>query len=80
MFLHIGGSQVVAARDVVGIFDIRIKEKQCNREFLQASKKGSAGNSEGKKAFVVTTQEVSFSSIAPGTLRKRFQGKVFDAD
>ncbi len=80
MFLHIGGSRVVAARDLVGIFDIRIKEKQCNREFLQTAKKEYAEKGEVNKSFVVTKQMVSFSPIAPGTLKKRFQSNAFDKD
>jgi hypothetical protein len=39
MFLHIGGSRVVPAEEIIGIFDVRIKEKQCNKEFLQSVRK-----------------------------------------
>lgn len=80
MFLHIGGSCVVAAGDVVGIFDIRIKEKQCNKEFLQSVKVDRNSVGEEFKSFIVTTDMVSFSSIAPGTLKKRFQTNIFDRE
>ncbi|MBS4030440.1 MAG: DUF370 domain-containing protein [Clostridiales bacterium] len=78
MFLHIGGSRVVAAKDIVGIFDIRIKEKQCNREFLQTVKTGKSLDEEEVKSFIVTNEMVSYSPIAPGTLKKRFQANIFD--
>ena len=78
MFLHIGGSRVVAAEDIVGIFNIRIRDKQCNKEFLQSTKVRDSNVTEEVKAFIVTTDSVSFSPIAPVTLKKRFQAKVFD--
>lgn len=78
MFLHIGGSRVVAAKDIVGIFDIRIKEKQCNREFLQSAKVGKSPDEEEVKSFIVSNEMVSYSPIAPGTLKKRFQSNIFD--
>jgi hypothetical protein len=80
VFLHIGGTQVVAASDIVGIFDVRIREKQCNREFLQTAKKQYAERGEDYKSFVVTTRLVSFSPIAPGTLKKRFHSNIFDKE
>ncbi|MCR3921979.1 MAG: DUF370 domain-containing protein [Firmicutes bacterium] len=78
MFLHIGGSHVVAAEDIIGIFDTRIKEKQCNKEFLQSVKKNNQSNNEENKAFIVTGDAVTFSPIAPGTLKKRFNTNIFD--
>ncbi|MBS3898236.1 MAG: DUF370 domain-containing protein [Dethiobacter sp.] len=78
MFLHIGSSRVVAGEDIIGIFDIRIKDKQCNKEFLQTVKsKADHGNDE-VKSFIVTSKYVSYSPIAPITLRKRFQANVLD--
>lgn len=81
MYLHIGGSGVVRADDLLGIFDIRIRERQCNREFLQVSEVGGKDvNRTEYKSFVVTTRKVYFSPIAPGTLKKRLQSKVFDRE
>ncbi len=77
MFLHIGGSRVVAANDIIGIFDVRIKEKQCNREFLQSARKEGHIKGDEFKAFIVTEDMVYFSPIAPVTLKKRFNSKVF---
>lgn len=78
MFLHIGGSRVIAAADIIGIFDISIKEKQCNKEFLQTTKIMDKNEEEENKAFIVTRDGVSYSPIAPGTLKKRFAENIFD--
>ncbi len=80
MFLHIGGSRVVGANDIIGIFDVRIKEKQCNREFLQSARKESNIMGDEFKAFIVTESGVYFSPIAPVTLKKRFSAKIFDTE
>jgi len=81
MYLHIGGARVVEVGELIGIFDIRIKDKQCNREFLQSSVKDREGDeSEEYKSFIVTTTKVCFSPIAPGTLKKRFQINIFDKE
>ncbi|HZK24487.1 MAG TPA: extracellular matrix/biofilm biosynthesis regulator RemA family protein [Oscillospiraceae bacterium] len=78
MFLHIGGSRIVRAKDIIGIFDIRLKDKQCNKEFLQSAKQITKQDSEETKTFIVTESSVLFSPIAPTTLRKRFQAKIFE--
>jgi extracellular matrix regulatory protein B len=80
MFLHIGGSRVVPAEEIIGIFDVRIKEKQCNKEFLQSVRKEVNKGGEDFKAFIVTKEMVRFSPIAPGTLKKRFQSNIFDKE
>ncbi|NLM45740.1 MAG: DUF370 domain-containing protein [Firmicutes bacterium] len=83
MFLHIGGSRVVAAQDIVGIFTIDIHDRQCNKEFLQSARQLDKTNELSKeeiKAFIVTTEGVSFSPIAPVTLKKRFQEHNLDRE
>ena len=71
MFLHIGGSELIAAADIIGTFDFKLKEKQCNKEFLQTV--GSpVDNPEEIKSFIVTDNGVFYSPIAPATLKKRF--------
>jgi hypothetical protein len=81
MYLHIGGSRVLRAEELLGIFDIRIRDRQCNREFLQVSGVDDRGGGRTEyKSFVVTTGKVYFSPIAPGTLKKRLQGKAFDKE
>lgn len=78
MFLHIGGSKVIAGEDIVGIFDVQIREKQCNKEFLQSANTEDRQVADEYKSFVVTRDAVSFSPIAPGTLKKRFNSNIFD--
>lgn len=81
MYLHIGGSGVVRADDLLGIFDIRISDRQCNREFLQVSAVDRReGGRKEYKSFVVTPRKVYFSPIAPGTLKKRLQSTAFDRE
>ncbi|MCL5981891.1 MAG: DUF370 domain-containing protein [Firmicutes bacterium] len=81
MYLHIGGSRVLRADDLLGIFDVRMRDRQCNREFLQVSvQDGREGGKAEYKSFVVTTGKVYFSPIAPGTLKKRLQSNVFDRE
>lgn len=81
MYLHIGGSRVLRAEELLGIFDIRIRDRQCNREFLQVSEvDGRGGGGAEYKSFVVTTGKVYFSPIAPGTLKKRLQSKAFEKE
>lgn len=73
MFLHIGGSKIIDGRDIVGIFDIRTKDRPSTKEFLENLKTPELdGAGEEIKSFIVTPGSVSFSPIAPGTLKKRF--------
>lgn len=72
MFLHIGGSEIIAANDIIGIFDYNLKDKQCNKEFLQTMAL-PAENPEEIKSFIVTNKGVFYSPIAPATLKKRFE-------
>lgn len=78
MFLHIGGSRILLGKDIIGIFDMRLEEKQCNKEFLQSAKIDEQLAQEEIKTFIVTEDNISFSPIAPGTLKKRFQANVFE--
>lgn len=81
MYLHIGGSRVLRADELLGIFDVRIRDRQCNREFLQVSTVDSESNSSAEhKSFVVTSGKVYFSPIAPGTLKKRLQSNALEKE
>jgi hypothetical protein len=81
MYLHIGGSRVLRADELLGIFDVRIRDRQCNREFLQVSTVDSGSNGSAEyKSFVVTTGKVYFSPIAPGTLKKRLQSNALEKE
>jgi len=79
MYLHIGGSCVLKADELLGIFDLRISDRQCNREFLQVSGVDRGGSVRAEhKSFIVTTDRVYLSPIAPGTLKKRLQSNFFE--
>jgi|LSQX01.1.fsa_nt_gb hypothetical protein len=69
MFLHIGGSKVVKMDEIIGIFNLNLLDKSTNRQFIDSN---VGLPQKGKyKSFVVTEKEVSFSPIAPLTLKKR---------
>lgn len=79
MFLHIGEDILVPLKDIVGIFDIKIRENNSTKEFLQvANEEGfiKDNNEEEEKSFVLTNENVYFSSISSATLRKRL-GSVY---
>ncbi|UMZ75192.1 extracellular matrix regulator RemB [Natranaerofaba carboxydovora] len=74
MFLHIGEDIVIPLKDIVGIFDIKIRENNSTKEFLQiASEEGfiKEKNEEEEKSFILTSENVYYSSISSATLRKR---------
>ncbi len=73
LFLHIGEDIVIPLKDIVGIFDIKIRENNSTKEFLQiASEEGFVKEkSDEEKSFVLTSENVYFSSISSATLRKR---------
>ena len=75
MHLHIGGTKIIPGRQIIGIFNMKISDKACNKEFLQYSPVENVG--EEKASFVVTDEKVYYSPIAPSTLVKRIKGKVF---
>ncbi|MGI5823151.1 MAG: extracellular matrix regulator RemB [Dethiobacteria bacterium] len=75
MFLHIGNSRVVHLQDIVGIFNLEIKENQVNTQFLESNCREQAGAAENEKnnAFVITTDKVFYSPISSLTLQKRIE-------
>ena len=75
MFLHIGEDSVIPIKDIVGIFDIKIRENNSTKEFLQiASEEGfvKSDGDEEEKSFILTNENVYFSPISSATLKKRF--------
>jgi hypothetical protein len=75
MHLHIGGTKIIPGREIIGIFNMKIQDKACNREFLQYTQTENVGDE--KASFVVTDEKVYFSPIAPATLLKRLKDKTF---
>jgi extracellular matrix regulatory protein B len=75
LFLHIGNSRVVSLQEIIGIFNLEIKNNQVNTQFLE-SRPGENITKEEEKAlnsFVVTTEKVYYSPISPLTLQKRIE-------
>lgn len=73
MFLHIGNSRVVYLKDIIGIFNLEIKNNQVNNQFLESSlgTKITEKEKENNSAFVITKRNVFYSPISSLTLQKR---------
>ena len=77
MFLHIGNSRVVSLEEIVGIFNMDLKNNQSNLQFLESfpSEKSIKSDKESKNSFIVTTDKVFYSPIFPLTLQRRVEKK-----
>ncbi|NMB35333.1 MAG: DUF370 domain-containing protein [Firmicutes bacterium] len=77
MFLHIGNSRVVYLKDIIGIFNLEIKNNQVNNQFLESNigTKITEKERENNSAFVITKQKVFYSPISSLTLQKRTEKK-----
>ncbi|MGI6307654.1 MAG: extracellular matrix regulator RemB [Dethiobacteria bacterium] len=75
MFLHIGNSRVVHLQEIIGIFNLEIKDNQVNTQFLESSSGDqiSAKEKEKNNSFVITTDKVFYSPISSLTLQKRIE-------
>ena len=74
MFLYIGDSRIVFFRDLIGIFDLNLRKNPVNKQFLESAPDTmftEAGVFEENKSFIVTTDKVYLSPIAPATLARR---------
>jgi hypothetical protein len=75
MFIHIGADQIIRAEDLIGIFDLALKEEsKLIRKYLQEAerkKQIEVIDEESSKSFIVTRTKVYFSPISCGTLKKR---------
>ncbi len=78
MFLHIGNSKVVALTDLVGIFDVKLKNSAGNNRFFEHFFEGPEPTDHKKAAnsFVITTKKVLQSPISPVTLQKRIAKNI----
>ena len=82
MYLHIGGDHVIDRRDIIGVFDIENSTiSNITREYLRKSEKNGhviTIMNDMPKSFIVVSKEndvfVYLSSLAPATLKKRFDG------
>ena len=77
MFLHIGESRVVSLDELVGIFNMDLKDNPTNKQFLESfpSDKKSKNEKKSKNAFIVTTDKLFYSPIFPLTLQRRVEKK-----
>ena len=86
MYLHLGQSNVITTKDLIGIFDMDVTTvMKSSRDYLsKAEKSGQVVNVsyELPKSFVVcsdgnNSKKVYISQIAPSTLLKRAKSKQF---
>ncbi len=76
MYLHIGSSIVVPMVEILGIFDMSLLSSSSTKEFLQSKEEKKVvitTKKEESKSFIVTTDKIYFSPIAPTTLKKRVE-------
>ncbi|MGI5970514.1 MAG: extracellular matrix regulator RemB [Oscillospiraceae bacterium] len=86
MFIHIGQNAVVAAEDVVAIFDLdNTTHSIKTREFLRRAEAGGnviTVSDELPRSFIVTHRDgstrVFISPIATATLQKRAEAGVLE--
>ena len=88
MYLHLGQSTVITAKDLIGIFDMdNTTVMKSTRDYLtKAEKSGEVVNVsyELPKSFIVCTdktnnsKKVYISQISPSTLLKRAKSKQFE--
>ncbi len=75
MFIHIGSDQIIHASDLVGIFDLALKDtSKLIRQYLKEEEKKKhiiVIGDEQSKSFVVTKTKIYFSPISSRTLMKR---------
>jgi len=74
MYLHIGNTQIVFCKDIVGIFNIDLRQNSTNKQFINAALPNiflGSGDFEKYKTFIVTSDNVYLSSIASITLARR---------
>jgi len=75
MFIHLGGDVMVQSKEVIAIFDLKMKySSDSTKEFLDvADEEGFVVviDENESKSFVVTTRKVYYSPISSLTLKKR---------
>ena len=73
MYLHIGNSRVISMDEIIGIFNMELKNNQINTQFLESFPGGNLSNKEEqtRNSFIITAKKVCYSSISPLTLQKR---------
>lgn len=72
MYIHIGDDFVVPIRDIVAIFDYKIKNSPIVEEFLNGQAETIISSAVGSpRSIVVTETNVYLSPLSSRTLKKR---------
>ncbi|NLA11391.1 MAG: DUF370 domain-containing protein [Firmicutes bacterium] len=74
MYIHIGNTQIVFKKELIGIFKMNLRENPVNKQFLEsANGEDFTRNTELKryKSFILTDGDLLFSPIVPTTLARR---------
>ncbi|MGI5875748.1 MAG: extracellular matrix regulator RemB [Dethiobacteria bacterium] len=72
MFLHIGNFRVLPLKDIIGIFNMDLRDNQINKQFLESFSGGkSEEDPKNNNAFIITSTRVYYSPVLPLTLQKR---------
>ncbi len=74
MFLHIGGSRIVFHKDIIGIFNLKLRDNPTNKQFLEsvpATRFLDSSEYARYNSFLITDETVHLSPIAPPTLARR---------
>lgn len=78
MYLHIGNSRVISMDEVIGIFNMDLKNNQTNTQFLESFPGEYLSKKDEKtyNSFIITKEKVCYSPISPLTLQKRINKGV----
>jgi hypothetical protein len=73
MFLHISNFRALPLKDIIGIFNMDIKNNQVNKQFLESFPSERINSERQKKsnAFIITSDKVFYSQVLPLTLQKK---------
>ncbi len=74
MFLHIGDSKIVFNSDIVGIFDLKLRQSPVNKQLLESVSSTRflpASEYDNYKSFIITGETIHLSPISPTTLARR---------
>lgn len=74
MYIHLGDDLVVPIRDIVAIFDYKIKNSPIVEDFLNGQAGAIISSAGTPKSIVVTKTRVYLSPLSSKTLKKRAAG------
>lgn len=74
MYIHIGNTQIVFKKELIGIFKMNLRENPVNKQFMESANAGDFSKNIGLKrykSFILTDGDLLFSPIVPTTLARR---------